>query len=207
VKSWHYPIPSSEVWELCDPNPASDFHRPFSTDDGFTGLSNGYFAIKLETFIDPDLVEESDAAQKRIQKLPWHFYELSTDDRILPQGKRDRENAWVNLDERVSSLRNAGKLEPWSPGDKAGFIPTLSPCMAVGSNSTLIPTAFLQLLLKLPRIQIYPRFHSYPKFLFFRFNGGTGICAGLDPEKHSPSFALWKPDLSRSFTSPLFTDP
>lgn len=171
MKHYPYPLPASELWELCNPNKSHDFHKPFELENGQVGISNGSLAIRLSSFIDPDFVSHNPKAATRLDAIPWGVL----DEEQTEANKRQ----WKLTDERRAGLHSRGYLDAWRPAPDSSTLPFLrvtTPRVCVGRAALLISIPQFQLVCKLPRSEF---FIGDPgnRFLYFRFNGGDGVLA------------------------------
>lgn len=139
------------------------YSQPFKWGED-VGVSNGWVALRIHTFIDCD--RECPEAVTRIEKQRWSFFDMN-----LP------DTNWGRLDDRRAGLWKFGPMSMWGKtGSGKVYAKTLRR-IRVG-NVTVVSQPILQFISKLPRAEVYTA-GGYGEPLFFRFNGGEGIAAGL----------------------------
>ena len=138
--------------------------------------ANGHAAIRCTKghWMDSDYGGANDAYVLRFSKLPWN--------RVL-----DPESPhWKDLDSvRMSIYRNSpiavfGKDHRLAP----------SPSVRIGTSSA-VPLSVLQIVARLPRVEVYAYAQATRDPVFFRFTGGEGIIAFHDLK--SVPFTIHKP--------------
>lgn len=184
MRSFGYPLKLEHVLEFTRPDPTGCFAAPFKWGDGW-GVANGFLALRVRTFLDCD--RESPEAVKRVESLPWHFYELE-------EANRDPKS-WGKLDDRRRAIWKRGELEFWdrtAPNTQR----VKEPRVAIGRSCATITLPALQLIAKLPRVEVFTG--PADGGLFFRFNGGEGIAVPFPRhDRGEIAFHLFRPAMHR----------
>lgn len=156
-KGFPYPLQMGSLEAFCHPDDGHELGRPF-WDAGEAVAASGYVAVR----VDRGLWHESDFERlparvaQRLGALPWGS---------LPWAVKDAGN-WRDLAE--ANLFKFGAVGAWLKGKPA-------PTRVVRVNDLhLVRLSFLQLVARLPRVQVYM---GVSEMLLFRFSGGVGIVA------------------------------
>jgi hypothetical protein len=163
---------------FCHPSAANALAHPLPLADGEMGAANGYLAIRIERgrWMPEDFpLLAEDAALARFLALPWG-------------AAPDAQSAeWRALDDVRGDIYRNAPISPWTDKHK----PTPCPVWKVGGGF-LARLSHLQLLARLPRIEIYAGEMSAARPLYFRFTAGRGMIA-QDRRLTTHSRELFKP--------------
>lgn len=170
-RPFHFPLPPDALPLFTHPDPAHAFHEPFAL-DGEVVAANGHVAIKVYRghFSAEDYGAANQEMEARIRPLPWHLVRLhSPGGGLLHYHAHD----WRNLDEVRGLIYDWAPIQPFIRcGRKWKFAP--SPGIRVG-GSVIVPLSLLQLIARLPRVEVLTRELDLDAPLVFRFTGGIGV--------------------------------
>lgn len=212
MKEFGYPIPYEDFWELLDPNPSSVFHRPFDFGHGETALANGRMVLRTQQAIhESDKVPFDDCveARERIAELDWQFFDYPDQKNLRPGAVTGWSNRWKSLADRGGSLVRP-ELAAWEPTlkpeNRGGFDFVTRPRIAVGETPLILPIPVMQLVRRLPNVQVWTgrrTFHSphAPNFQFLpiRFTYGIGYVSsvlmrdGIPHDREPARYGIWTP--------------
>jgi hypothetical protein len=172
-KSFPYPLP---IHALAQFLPPADWHalaQPRSH-GGETLAGNGYVALRVArgAWLDSDIPNASADFLARWGKLPWAS---------MPPAAGD----WRPLSDAEALIYRRARIEPWR---NAAVAP--SPVWSV--NEIPVRLSWLQLVGRLPRVEVFAGAIDSTSPLWFRFSGGEGLIAA-DPRLGRPSFAVFPP--------------
>lgn len=162
---------------FCHPLRGNALAQPLPLANGEMGAANGYLAIRIERgrWMPDDFPNLAEDAAARFLALPWD---------AAPDAQ---SGEWRALDDVRGSIYHNAPIAPWTDKHK----PSPSPIWKVG-GAFLARLSHLQLIARLPRIEIFAGKMSADRPLFFRFTAGRGMIA-RDPRLQTYSRELFKP--------------
>jgi len=176
-KGFPFPLPRHALGEFCHPAAGSVFDRP-RFHEGYTWTGNTHLALKISkgNWMDGEIESAEDAPEflKRIRKLDWN-------------APFDRPE-WSLLEEVAPRLFGRKAIGLWLNGKT-----NASPVVMVGGRFRA-RLSVLQLVSRLPRVEVYtgPADRSAP--LWLRFSGGCGVIARASSlDNTPPAFAIFEP--------------
>lgn len=135
---------------------------------GIVMAANGCIALHLDRgpiLHDDRIPTACPAFTRRIESLPWS--------RFQPDPNRLTPHEWRALDPERGSLYRHGLEELWIRKGKGIAMTKSKPVWT--AQAILIPLAILQLVARLPRVEL--RIDHAADFALIRFSGGTGLIA------------------------------
>ncbi len=180
-----HPLAAEALENFCHPR-CGVFSRVVRHPLGAVMAANGCVALRVSrgpvTF-DDDLTPACPDFVARVDALPWG--------RFASDGLRVTPATWRGLDDVRGDLYARGLEELWPQGRM-----TLAKPVWIG-GAVLVPLAVLQLIARLPRVEL--RLDGAMDFMLIRFAGGEGIVAnrwrktrGADIPAHV--FSLFTPE-------------
>lgn len=180
-----HPLAAESLETFCHPR-CKVFSRVVRHPSGAVMAANGCVALRVSrgpvTF-DDGLSPACDDFLKRVDELPWA--------RFNHDAMRIKPPTWRGLDDVRGDLYSLGLEELWKDGRM-----TLAKPVWIG-GAVLVPLAVLQLIARLPRVEL--RLDGSMDFMLIRFAGGEGIVAnrwrktrGADIPAHV--FSLFTPE-------------
>lgn len=160
-----YPINAEALEEFTHPE-QDVFSRP-RRHNGEMLAANGYVALRAHKgfWNDQDYPEAGEAFLSRFNCIPWGYM-----DRLQP-------DKWRELDPVRGTIYRYHPIKLWKfdrEGRPSGHR-NASPVWRVGG--CLVRLSALQLVAKLPRVEVYTGSTDARRPLWFRFNGGVGAIA------------------------------
>lgn len=177
-RSWHYPPPPEALEYFVHPGDHQGLQRPGLDAEGRTLVSNGYLAIRFETFF-PDIPPPTKRLTLAIKNAPWSRFEP------LEQNPKP----WRPLEDAIPQLFKHGPKPIWER-TRTRYHIRRAPSVRVGHGATT-SLALLQLITRLPRAEIFTGTDMHSP-LFVRFNRGRAILAPWDGYEH-PAFTIFRP--------------
>lgn len=182
MRSFGYPLTTEHALEFCRPDPRGAFCAPFRWGEDF-GAANGVVAIRIESYIEG--AQDSPEAVARVAKLPWSAF----------PGLAKDTKWWGALDDRRAAIWKRGELDYWDRTATRGSRRVTEPRVGIGKSCMTIPLPLLQLIAKLPKVEVYTGPANY---LYFRFRGGQGIAVPFPRHDRGDAiFALYGPAFHR----------
>jgi len=188
-RSHPYPIPEEALRAFCVPgrvmNPLCHPWRG----DGEVIAGNGYAVIRVQRgrWLDRDFPAVTAEVMERIGKIPWsRFVKL-------------RDEDWHPLGNLMGCIWFRGELGFWQDTKPR---PAPTPIWRVGD--VLVRLSALQMIAKLPRVEVAWTGGDPASPLWFRFSGGRGAIA-FDKTLRVGSYAILQPrmdDLSGELVKP-----
>ncbi len=181
-KSFGYPLPADALPYFCHPS-RPGFTAPVRHPDGFIYAASGYLAIRCRRghWLDSDFDEASPYFVERVARLPWGSFEFYA-----------TKGQWRTL--FAADLFRFGAETLWhGPRTHTDDKPVVicgAPCF---------PLAILQLLSRLPKIEVCVSGCTVSQPVLFRFAGGEGVlpCHWPHPNDHAaPVMNLLRPSHS-----------
>lgn len=157
-----HPVPVEAIRYFCHPREGHRYHLPAWGRDGKLYAGNCWVAVRFFGFSAAQgtgTMEVVDA----LGKLPWH------------DSRHEDAKAWRRLDDVGGDLFREGLLAPWR--DDLGAFRADPPVRV--ANAYLVPAAAIQMIYRLPRVEVYTTLDRSCRFVPFRFNGGEGLVARL----------------------------
>lgn len=181
MKHYHYPVRVEDVREFSHPDPNDAFGDVFRWGEDW-GVANGFLALRISSWLDCE--RDCPEAVERVERLRWSFFDHPTE-------KAD----WGKLDDRRGGLWKRGEAKFWNQSQSGKWYRRTLRNIAVGDAGVRLTWATLQLISKLPRVEIYIRNAGHRDWAFFRFNGGTGIAMAVAEKAPQAIYSLWqRPD-------------
>lgn len=178
-----YPVPPEALGFFVHPDPKHVFHSAFRHPFDGTVIAGSAVAIRLRASrsIDPaEYPEPSDEALRRIDALPWaRFTHAATEPK-----------AWRCLDDHRGTIYG-DPLLPVHVRTTGGIAIDRGTKNVRICGAPIVPLAVLQLLARLPRIELYTGGCSLTGPVLFRFSGGEGIIPHYGIER--AHFEMLKP--------------
>ena len=170
------------------------FRQPYyNPADGMVYAASGYVAVRIRKLAGAMPEEFAPAPPEfldRVGALPWHYMEDH------PESLRAKD--WRMVDDSRGTIYRDGPLPLWFPGDarKGRFHPALNQDTIIRvCGAQLLSLALLQLVARLPRVEICTSSGTLKGPILFRSSAGEAIIPfqGLEgPAK----FELFKPRTS-----------
>jgi hypothetical protein len=158
-----HPLAAESLENFCHPR-CEVFSRVVRHSSGAVMAANGCVALRVSrgpvTFHD-GLSRACPHFIARVDALPWARFD--------GDAMRMRPPRWRGLDEVRGDLYSLGLEELWKDGRM-----TLAKPVWIG-GAMLVPVAVLQLIARLPRVEL--RLDGAMDFMLIRFAGGEGIVA------------------------------
>lgn len=183
-KSWHFPIPAPALEYFCHPT-MEPFTKPVR--HGYVVLAaSGYAALRVRRLQgDPeDYAEASPVFLKRWNALPWEEFDSEAN-----------KGEWRMMDAVRGDIYRELLLPLWQ--EEKGKASFTRDHLVLTAGGPLLPLALLQLLARLPRVELRMCGTLYTPALMVRFSGGEAIVPARfpDPFKSKVTFdqQLFKP--------------
>lgn len=168
-----YPLRIGDPELYVHPHPCSTFYHPYrcpSTGDIL--VANGYLALRIQRGLwhPSDYPPATSTFLERFLSLPWHYHQHAKDD-------------WRNVDDIRGDIYRSAPVQVWQKNRRLHP----SPVWQIGTTRARL--SLLQLLARLPRLQINPSIRE-PAPIPFRFNPGEGLIA-YDPRLQTHSHSIY----------------
>ncbi len=179
-----HPVPADAVAHFVHPDPRHLFHTPFRHPEDGNLYAGSAVALRLRPSraIDPaEYPAPGEETLRRFTSLPWHrFTHAAT-----------QPKAWRCLDDHRGTIY-ADALLPVHVRTTQGIqIDRVTKNVRI-CGSPIVPLSILQLLARLPRIELYTAHCTLTGPVLFRFSGGEGIIPHLGIESGA-RFEMLKP--------------
>jgi len=161
-----HPVPVAAIEYFCHPLAGHRYHQAAWGREGKLYVGNCWVALRFFNFTaaqGPGPMAVVDA----LGKLPWH------------DGRHEDPKAWRRLDDVGGDLFREGLFAPWRD-DLNAF--RADPPVRI-NHGFLVPAAALQMIYRLPRVEVYTVLDRSCRFVPFRFNGGEGLVARLSEKQ------------------------
>ena len=162
-----YPLPEEALDEFTHPDPAELLHLPYLLGNGAVLAADGHVAVRVQRgfFAAEDFPAAPAEVLERIGTLPWHLI------------ARCRERGdWLPLDDVRGDLYDGPVLPRLTRGESGRWHPPHAPTVRIGGGP-VVPLPLLQLIARLPRVELLVRDLTVYDPVLFRFSGGSG-CIG-----------------------------
>jgi len=179
-----YPVPADALAYFVHPNPRHIFHIPLRHPEDGNLYAGSAVAIRFRPSrsIDPaEFLTPDDDALSRFMDLPWY--------RFTPAATQPK--AWRCLDDHRGTIYG-DPLLPVHVRTTSGIqIDRVTKNVRI-CGAPIVPLSILQLLARLPRIELYTAHCTLTGPVLFRFSGGEGIIPHYGIESGA-RFELLKP--------------
>ncbi len=162
-----HPVPADALAYFIHPDPRHLFHTPFRHPEDSNLYAGSAVAIRLRPSRCIDLAEyppPSEETLRRFTELPSHRFTLAA----------TQPKAWRCLDDHRGTIY-ADPLIPVHYRTTDGIqIDRVTKNVRI-CGAPIVPLSILQLLARLPRIELYTAHCTLTGPVLFRFSGGEGI--------------------------------
>lgn len=178
-----HPVPEDALAYFVHPDPNHPFYHPFRHLEDGNLYAGSAVAIRFRPSrcIDPaEYPGPSEEALRRFMALPWDRFPSAA----------TQSKAWRCLDDHRGTIYADPLHDVWHRTPEGFAIDRTSKNVRI-CGAPIVPLAVLQLLARLPRIDIYTGGCTLTGPVLFRFSGGEGIIPHYGIER--AAFEMLKP--------------
>lgn len=177
ARPFPYPVPTDALALCCHPREGHALAKPVEYNRE-TWAGNGYLVIRVSRgrWLEGDFPADPDAAMARMGRLPW----------VLPVELPP--TGWRAGTEIRTRLKHYDDVAMWTPEGR------IAPCQVWQIGETLVRLSILQLVCRLPQVEIHLTAGGLTGPLYFQFSGGFGQVARDESLRgRTPAIRLFQP--------------